>query len=268
MKILTIENATKQFGGVNAVVDVSFSVEKGEIVGLIGPNGSGKTTLINLISGTLNLTSGDIRYNKLSLKGIPTFQRARMGIARTFQIVKPLRNLTVEDNIMTAALFGTSKLNTFQEIFASLSTKPSKGAYRDIDNILQRTKLTSQKKRFARNLTLSDQKRLEVGRALAMDPQLLLLDEVMAGLNFTEINQMMELISTLNSEGVTILMVEHIMKVVMGISHRIVVLDQGELIADSTPEQVVRDPRVIAAYLGSRYTERNSCGVIDEPVRS
>lgn len=258
--ILQVINATKSFGGLTAVDNVSFNVNKGELLGIIGPNGSGKTTLINLISGTLPITSGDILYNGSSIKNFEPYQRARLGIARTFQIVKPLQDLTVEDNIMTAALFGRSKSNLAQEVFSCMSTKPAKIAYVQTENILERIGLKDQKSRFARNLTLSGQKRLEVGRALAMNPQLLLLDEVMAGLNLFEVENIMGLIKTINSEGVTVIMIEHIMKVIMGISQRIIVLDHGAMIADDLPELVAHDENVIAAYLGSRFANKNKRG--------
>ena len=258
--ILQIENATKKFGGLTAVDKVSFSVDEGELLGVIGPNGSGKTTLINLISGTLPMTSGDILYNGKSIRRYAPFMRARLGIARTFQIVKPLQNLTVEDNIMTAALFGRSKLNLMQEVVYCLSTKPARKAYVNTEDILKRVNLDDQKGRFARNLTLSGQKRLEVGRALAMNPKLLLLDEVMAGLNLSEVQNIMNLITSLNNEGVTVIMIEHIMKVIMGISQRIIVMNRGGLIANDLPEVIAHDPDVIAAYLGSKFVANKKGG--------
>lgn len=265
---MQVVNATKSFGGLTAVDNVSFNVEKGELLGVIGPNGSGKTTLINLISGTHPITSGDILYNGSSIKKYAPYQRARLGIARTFQVVKPLQDLTAEDNIMTAALFGRSKSNLAQEVFSCMSTKPAKIAYVQTENILERIGLQDQKNRFARNLTLSGQKRLAVGQALAMNPQLLLLDEVVAGLNLSEVEDMMGLITTINNEGVTVIMIEHIMKVVMGISHRVIVLDRGALIANDLPELVAHDPHVIAAYLGSRFGNKNKGGEGHEHFRS
>ena len=251
--IMSIKGATKQFGGLTAVNNVTFDVEQGELLGVIGPNGSGKTTLISLISGTLPLTSGEIVYDGKQLKKLPPFKRARMGIARTFQIVKPLQNLTVEDNIMTAALFGRSKYNLAQEVASCLSGGPAKNAYKDTDAILKKVSLEEKRDRFARNLTLPERKRLEVARALAMHPKILLLDEVMAGLNLREVEETMDLIKSINSEGVTVIMIEHIMKVVMGLSHRVIVLNHGALIANGSPEEVANDPEVIAAYLGSRF---------------
>jgi len=265
--ILKIDGVTKKFGGLTAVDNVSFCVEEGELLGIIGPNGSGKTTLINLISGTLPITSGDIYFNQKSIKRSAPFQRARLGIARTFQIVKPLKNLTVEDNIMTAALFGCSKHNLIQEVVSCLSKKAAKNAYFDTEYIIERIGLEEQKNRCARNLTLSGQKRLEVGRALAMDPQLLLLDEVMAGLNLTEVDNIMNLITSLNSEGVTVIMIEHIMKVIMGISQRIIVMNRGSVIANDSPEVVAHDVNVISAYLGSKFVANKNGGEVYDHSR-
>ena len=255
--IMQVVNLTKRFGGLTAVNDISFSVKRGELLGIIGPNGSGKTTLINMINGTLPVTSGDILYKGDSMIKFSPYQRARRGIARTFQIVKPLRDLTVEDNIMTAALFGRSKTSFLNDVFSCMSTKQAKKAYESTEKILNSVGLFDQKNRLARDLTLSGQKRLEVGRALAMDPQLLLLDEVMAGLNLNEVVEMMDLIKSINAEGVTVIMIEHIMKVIMGISQRIIVMDNGAMIANDLPEKVAHDQVVIAAYLGSRFANNN-----------
>ncbi len=250
--ILKLENATKRFEGLTAVDKVSFEVNEGEILGVIGPNGSGKTTLISLISGTLSLTEGNIIYNGRKLNKLEPYQRARIGIARTFQIVKPLQNLTVEDNIMTAALFGRSDSNLAEEVLFCMSGKPAKKAYLNTDDILKRVGLSEERNRFARNLTLPQRKRLEVARALAMNPKILLLDEVMAGLNLTEIEETMDLVKAINKEdGVTVIMIEHIMKAIMGISHRVIVMNHGALIASGTPEEVANNKDVVAAYLGT-----------------
>lgn len=259
--ILSLKNATKRFEGLTAVDHVSFDVEEGEILGVIGPNGSGKTTLISLISGTLPLSEGEIFYQGRPLNRLEPYQRARMGIARTFQVVKPLQNLTVEDNIMTAALFGRSDYNLAQEVVSCMSGAPAKRAYANTEDILKKVSLTNRRDRFARNLTLPERKRLEVARALAMNPKILLLDEVMAGLNLFEVEETMELVKTINREdGVTVIMIEHIMKAIMGISHRVIVMNHGALIASGSPEEVANHPDVIAAYLGSRFANERGRG--------
>jgi len=258
MELLKVSNATKRFSGLTAVNDVTFSVKKGQILGIIGPNGSGKTTLISMISGTHSITEGNIFYKDLSIKKLQPYQRARMGIARTFQIVKPLKNLTVLDNIMTAALFGRHQMSTAKEISLCLSGKFSKTAYIHTKEIMEIAGLQDKSNVFARNLTLPDRKRLEVARALAMNPELLLLDEVMAGLNHKEVENVMKLIRDINKNGVTILMIEHIMKVIMGISDRVVVMNHGSLICDGKPQDVANDERVIQAYLGNSFKNQQT----------
>jgi len=253
MELMQSFQVSKYFGGLAAVNNVSFSVEKGTILGIIGPNGSGKTTLISLISGTHSLTSGDIHYKGHSIKSLLPFKRARMGIARTFQIVKPLQNLTVRDNIMTAALFGRTKMNMVQEISRCLSGKYAKAAYLHTEEIIEMLKLEAKQDVFARNLTLPDRKKLEIARALSMNPELLLLDEVMAGLNLKEVEETMQLILKINQKGVTIVMIEHIMKVIMGISDKIIVMNRGSVICEGDPKLVANDPKVIEAYLGTRF---------------
>lgn len=253
--IMKVDKVVKRFGGLTAVNEVTFDVEKGSITGIIGPNGSGKTTLINMINGTHHLTKGNIIYKDQSIKDLKSFQRARLGIARTFQIVKPLRDITLRDNIMTAALFGKNQFNTGQEIRACLSSNPIKDAYRDTDEIIEITGLKGKQDKFARNLTLPDLKRLELARALAMNPEVLLLDEVMAGLNAREVEDVMEIIRSINRKGVTIIIIEHIMKVIMGIADEIVVIHQGNLICKGNPKYVSNHPKVVEAYLGKRYKE-------------
>jgi len=255
MELMRISHATKRFGGLTAVDDMSFSIEKGRILGVIGPNGSGKTTLISMISGTHTLTEGDIIYKGKSIKKLQPFQRARMGIARTFQIVKPLQNLTVRDNVMTATLFGNTDMKTMQEISKCLSRKYAKAAYEQTQKVIEQTGLQDKTDVFARNLSVSDRKRLEVARALAMKPEILLLDEVMAGLNLREVEAVMNLIQEVNKAGVTIVMIEHIMKVIMGISEHIVAMNHGALICEGKPADVANDERVIQAYLGSRFKQ-------------
>lgn len=253
VNILELISVTKEFGGLKAVNQVSFSAGEGEIVGLIGPNGSGKTTLINLISGTYPLSGGDIKYNGISIKSLPTFERARSGISRTFQIVKPLKNMTVRDNVMVAAIFGKAEVSRLKEISQSLSSRLVKSAYSNTDSILELVGLNDKSDRYADNLTLPDRKRLELARALAMTPKLLLLDEVMAGLNNYEVTEIMELIKKISKKGVTVIVIEHIMKAIMGVADRVIVLHHGQLIAQGKPAEIVKNPDVINAYLGKKY---------------
>lgn len=251
---LKVDNVSKRFGGLLAVSKVSFNVKEGEILGVIGPNGSGKTTLINMISGTIPVTEGAVYYQGKSINDLKPFQRTRLGIGRTFQVVKPLQNMTVRENVMTAAVFGTQNVSTAREIMGSLNSQPIRAAFKETNGILELVGLMDKADNHASNLTLPELKCLEVARALATDATLLLLDEVMAGLNRHEIEGTMELILRVNRERkTTFLVIEHIMKAIMGISHRVVVLHNGNLIANGSPEDVVRDPEVVSAYLGSRF---------------
>lgn len=243
--ILQIRGATRYFGGLAAVKDVTVDVEEGEIFGIIGPNGAGKTTLLNLISGLLSLSSGDIFFRGQSLKGKRPHQICRLGIARTFQVVKPFQGMTVRENVAIGALFGAGQG----------SAKGIRGALRDADEILEFVGLDGKADLAVSDITLADRKRVELARALAMRPTLLLLDEVMAGLNPKEVGDMMDLVREVNRRGVTILVIEHVMRAIMGISHRILVLHHGQPICLGTPQQVCTDERVIAAYLGERYAK-------------
>jgi len=236
MSFLTIENATKAFGGLKAVNDVSFTVEQGEIVGLLGPNGSGKTTLLNLVSGALPATAGQIALEGHRLTGRRPDLIARAGVARTFQLVRILPSLTLEENVMIPAVFGTvAHWGPAAEAVArrALETVGLKNAGRR-----------------AGDLTYIDQKRLELARALAAEPKLLLLDEWLAGLNPTELAEGIALIRGLRETGITIVMVEHIMEAVRALCPRCLVMNSGTLIADGETERVLSDPHVIAAYLG------------------
>lgn len=243
--ILQIRGATRYFGGLAAVKDVTVDVEEGEIFGIIGPNGAGKTTLLNLISGLLSLSSGDIFFRGQSLKGKRPHQICRMGIARTFQVVKPFQGMTVRENVAIGALFGAGQG----------SAKGTREALRDADEILDFVGLDGKADLAVSDITLADRKRVELARALAMRPTLLLLDEVMAGLNPKEVGDMMDLVREVNRRGVTILVIEHVMRAIMGISHRILVLHHGQPICLGTPQQVCTDEKVIAAYLGERYAK-------------
>ncbi len=233
--ILKVNSVTKCFGGLTAVNDVSFQVQPGEIVGLLGPNGAGKTTLFNVISGYYAPTSGSINFKGQDISGKRPYVLAGLGIGRTFQVVKPFAGLTVLENI----------------IIASFLRYPKRAdAERHAWKILESTELADRANVSAASLTLAGRKRLEIGKALALEPSFLLLDEVVAGLNPTEADRTVELILKLKEQGMTILIVEHIMRVIMNISDRLVVLNFGEKIAEGAAAEVARNPLVIEAYLG------------------
>ena len=238
MRILEGEGVTKYFGGLAAISNVDFHVEQGEIVGLIGPNGAGKTTLFNLISAALNLNSGVIRFKGEKISGLKPHQICRAGVARTFQSVKVFTNMPVLGNVMLGSFFGTS------------TGMSSADATREAMESLEFVGLSAVRATPAKDLTLANQKRLEVARALATQPELLLLDELVAGLNPTETAQAMELVTRIRDRGITIFMIEHVMKAIMSICDRIMVLHHGEKIAEGTPKEITNDQKVIEVYLG------------------
>jgi branched-chain amino acid transport system ATP-binding protein len=238
MTLLQVDRLTKHFGGLAAVHDVSFHVGEREIVSLIGPNGAGKTTIFNLVSGVYRPNSGDIRLGGESIAGLRPFDICRKGVGRTFQIMQPFPKMTVLENVVTGALFGRKP---------KVSMKTAEGEAVELCRLVG---LGDKLKAFPKNLTVPDQKRIEIARALAVRPKLLLLDEVMSGLTPTETDEAIRLVLKLRETGATILLIEHVMKVVMGISDRVVVLHHGEKISEGPPFLVVDDPKVIEAYLG------------------
>jgi branched-chain amino acid transport system ATP-binding protein len=232
---LSIAGVSKRFRGLVAVDGVSCAVAKGEIFAVIGPNGAGKTTLFNMIVGAIKADQGAITFQGERIEGLRPDQICRRGIARTFQIVRPFPALTVEDNIMVGALLRTPDV--------ARATEAAREVMRRLD-------LFDKRGRPARSLTLPDRKRLEVARALATSPQLLLLDEVMAGLRPTETDRMVAILRELNAQGLTILLIEHVMRAVMALAHRVLVLHHGAQIALGVPEAVTREPAVVESYLG------------------
>jgi branched-chain amino acid transport system ATP-binding protein len=238
MQILEGEGVTKYFGGLAAVLNVDFHVDQGEIAGLIGPNGAGKTTLFNLISAALVPKPGVIRFKGENIIGLKPYKICRMGVARTFQSVKIFANMSVFGNILLGSLFGTPTVMT------------SADAAKEAAEILEFVGLSKIRATPARDLTLANQKRVEVARALATKPELLMLDELMAGLNATEIAQAMELVTKIRDKGITVLMIEHVMKAIMSVCDRIMVLHHGEKIAEGTPQEIATSKKVIEVYLG------------------
>lgn len=242
--ILELQNVTRRFGGLVAVSDVSFKLEKGEILGLIGPNGAGKTTLVSLISGTVEPSSGEVLFQGNSIHSLPAYKRARLGIGRTFQIMKPFPGLSVLDNVAVGALFGRAKHGT-----------GLKQAREQAAHYLEFVGLAAAIGKRAENLGGPDRKRLELAKALAMQPTLLLCDEVMAGLNHVEIDEVIEVIRKVRAEGISILVIEHVIKAIKSLSDRLLVLHHGQQIAEGAPDKVLSDPAVVEAYLGKKRHE-------------
>jgi branched-chain amino acid transport system ATP-binding protein len=238
MRILEGEGVTKNFGGLAAVSGADFHVNQGEVVGLIGPNGAGKTTLFNLISGALAPASGVIRFKGENITGLKPHRICKKGVARTFQSAQLFAGLTVFENVLLGSLFGKPKAESGPD------------AEKETLELLDFVELSTARTTLAKDLPIANQKRLEVARALATKPELLLLDEVMAGLNPTEVAQAMELITKIRNKGITVFMIEHVMKAIMSVCDRIIVFHYGSKIADGAPAEIATNQTVVEIYLG------------------
>jgi branched-chain amino acid transport system ATP-binding protein len=244
-EILRLHDVSRHFSGLQALRDVTLSVARGEVLGLIGPNGAGKTTLVNTICGVTPANSGTITFDGTDITRIKTYQAARLGLSRTFQIVQPFAEFSTLDNVAAAALFSQPG----ESLRSARETARAHLAF---------VGLEKQALQPAATLTLAMRKRLELAKALAMKPKLLFLDEVNAGLNSAEVERATKLIHELAAGGITIVMIEHLMKVVLNVCTRIAVLHNGQLIADGAPREVIRNPAVVEAYLGQQYAQRNA----------
>lgn len=236
--MLELNRVSKWFGGNPVLRDITFNIERGEVVGLIGPNGAGKTTLFNVITGFYRTRSGYIKFEGRDISRLNPETICRLGICRTFQVTKPFSNIPVLKNVMIGALGREKTL---------------RDAQKRAEEALDFVGMLDRKTLLGKNLTIADRKRLEIARGLATGPKLFLLDEVMAGLNPSELKEMVQLIDRLINAGITLFVIEHIMNVIMNVSHRVIVLDHGEMICGGVPGEVACDPRVIKAYLGEEY---------------
>jgi len=242
--ILQTQDLGRRFGGLRAVADVSFAVPEGQVLGIIGPNGAGKSTLINLITGHVKPSGGRVLIDGRDMTGAPPWAVAQAGVARTFQIVKPFRGMSVRENVAIGILYRRHGVNVMSH------------ALRAADEVLEEVGIADLGDRPPGELPVADARRLELAKALALRPRLLLLDEVMAGLRHSEIEPSLQLIRTLRERGITIIVVEHVMKAIVAVSDRILVLHQGQVLTSGAPREVLTDRRVIEAYLGQRYAQR------------
>jgi branched-chain amino acid transport system ATP-binding protein len=242
--VLETQGLSRRFGGLAAVQDISLSVQEGTVLGVIGPNGAGKSTLINLITGHLQPTGGRVKIDGRDLTGARPWVIAKARVARTFQIVKPFRDLTVRENVAIGSMFGPERAGSSKEAVARAG------------EVLERVGLLDKADEHPGGLPIADARRLELAKALAMRPRLLLLDEVMAGLRPGEIDRALDLIRSLREEGMTILVVEHVMKAILSVSDCVLVMHEGTELVRGAPREVVEDERVIEAYLGERYARR------------
>lgn len=241
--LLALEGVTRAFGGLLAINNLSLTIHAGDLVGLIGPNGAGKTTVLNMISGLQSPSTGKIWFHGALINGLAPYRIARLGVGRTFQVTRPFKGMTVLENALLGALF--------------VRDAPFKALVARAEELLDFLGLSDKRHWPVSSLTLADVKRLEVAKALAMEPQILLLDEVMAGLNPREVDDVMGMVATVNARGTTVLMIEHVMRAIMGICRRVVVLHHGEVIADGQPQAIAADQKVIQAYLGERFARRS-----------
>ncbi|MEJ2656354.1 MAG: ABC transporter ATP-binding protein [Desulfobacterales bacterium] len=245
--ILEAKALTKQFKGLMANYQVDFTLNEGEILGLIGPNGAGKTTLVNMISGSLAITSGDVLFKGSSIKGLKPYRIGRLGIARTYQIVKPFARMTVLENIAVGAMFGRQSKK--QRVRHALETAGQIVTFVGLEKV---------RNQQADQLSVASRKRLEIAKALAMNPEVVLFDEVMSGLNPKEVDAAVALIKQIRARGISIIVIEHVMRAIKAISDRLFVLHHGEKIAEGPPEEVLNNTEVIKAYLGKRYQQAKS----------